>query len=107
MTGSVFRREQGRRAPRSGVGVRRAGAGGLRLAGAEPGGSDIGPGVAVRACRAYHGRGGERKRGVHLRSSQRQRPFLIVSDASGVAVSIRQQALGPGIVFGARDRSSR
>jgi hypothetical protein len=79
----------------------------LRLAGTEPGGGDIGPGMAVRACRAYRGRGGEREGGMDLRGSQGQRPFLLVGDALVRRSAKGQQALGLGITFRARHRSSR
>ena len=57
-------------APRSGVRTQRAGVEGLRLAGTEPSGGGVGPGMAVRACRAYRGRGGEREDGVDLCDGQ-------------------------------------
>ena len=39
----------------------------LRLWQHKPGGGDVGPGITVRACRAYRGRGGERESGMDLR----------------------------------------
>jgi hypothetical protein len=43
---------------------------------------------------------GEREGGVDLCGGEGQRPFLLVGDATGVAVGEGQQALGLGIVFG-------
>jgi len=43
------------------------------------------PGMAVRTCRAYRGRGGEREGGVDLCGGQGQRPFLVVGDAAEAA----------------------
>src|SRR5690348_7402444 len=106
MAWPVLWREQRRRAPWSRAGLRRA-ARGLRLAGAGPGGGGVGPRVEVRAYRAYGGRSGQREGGVDLGCVQGQRPFLGVGDALGVTVGERQQALGLGIVFRARHRSSR
>ena len=48
--------------------------------------------MAIRARRAYRGRGCEREGGMHLCGSQGQRPFLVVGDAPGVAVGEGQQA---------------
>ncbi len=99
MARSVLRREERRGAPRYGVRVWRTAAKGLRLAGAAPGSSDVGPRATVRAGSVDRGRGGEREGGVDLRGGQGQRPFLVVSDAPGVAVGNGQQAFGLGIVF--------
>jgi hypothetical protein len=74
--------------------ARRALGGRLRLAGAEPGGGDVGPGMAVRACRAYRGRSGEREGGMDLRGGPGQRPVLVISDDPGVTVGEGQQASG-------------
>lgn len=107
LTRRTWFREEGRWAPRYGARARATGARGLRLGGAELGGGNVGPRVAVRARRAYRGGGGEREGGMDLRGGQGQRPFLAVGRAAAMAVGKGQQAPGLGIMFRACHRSSR
>src|SRR6185437_14158163 len=85
MARPVLWREERRRAPLLGSGVRRTAARGLWLAAILRGG-DVSPRMAVRSYGFYCGRGGEREGGVNVRGGQGQGPFRAVGHAAGMPV---------------------
>ena len=85
MARPVLWREERRRAPLPGSGVRRTAARGLWLAAVLSGG-DVSPRMAVRSCGAYSGCGCEREGGVNMGGSHGEGPFLAVRDAAGMTV---------------------